>query len=238
MMNINELKSELKIIYDYMVLNQELQKSDWIIGCGCTNLTIPIVCSDLYKNHIAPKILFTGGYGKLTKDYFQKSEAETFRDIALKQGVKEKDIYLETKSTNTVQNFKNCQKIIKKNHEKIIIVCNSIYERRVYNTAKAILKDQIIRVTSERISYEEYFKNLVSSSDWKKDVSVIVGNIQRMIIYPQFGWQLKEEVPKEVLEVYQRLKQKGFNQYIISKEKIGKLVKKNRIREDEITYFE
>ena len=58
------------------------------------------------------------------------------------------------------------------------------------------------------------------------EISTIVGNIQRMIIYPQFGWQEKEEVANNVLDAYNKLKELGFTKFILSKEQIKELINK------------
>lgn len=34
----------LHIIWNYMILNMQIEKSDLIIGCGCVNLEIPVKC--------------------------------------------------------------------------------------------------------------------------------------------------------------------------------------------------
>ncbi len=52
----------LKVLCDYMILNQDIEKSDVIIGCGCKYLNIPIKCAELYKDGMAKKILFAEGW--------------------------------------------------------------------------------------------------------------------------------------------------------------------------------
>ena len=66
-----------------------------------------------------------------------------------------------------------------------------------------------------------------------KIVSSMVGDIQRMIIFPQFGWQIKQEVPQEVQNAYRKLKSMGFDEFVISKEKIKQEIEKYGIIEKE-----
>ena len=61
----------------------------------------------------------------------------------------------------------------------------------------------------------------------------MVGDIQRMIIFPQFGWQIKQEVPQEVQNAYRKLKSMGFDEFVISKEKIKQEIEKYGIIEKE-----
>ena len=109
-MNIKSIEKELKIIWDYMVLDEDFPKCDLIIGCGCQSLTIPITCANLYKQGYADKIIFAGGLGKITKYHFKKAEAEMYKEIAIQEGVPEEKIWIENKSTNTGDNFRFSKK--------------------------------------------------------------------------------------------------------------------------------
>ena len=52
----------------------------------------------------------------------------------------------------------------------------------------------------------------------------MIYGIQRLIIYPQFGWLVKMEVPDKIKECYFTLKELGFTKYIIGEEEIKKLI--------------
>lgn len=242
-MNFKLIYEPLKIIFDYMSLNQKVKKCDVMIGCGCSSLDIPIVCSDLYKKGFSNKIIFAGGYGKVTKNKFQKQEAIIYKEIAMTEGVKENDIYLDDKSSNTVENFLFSKEIIDSNHwdiQSILIVHNKANERRTFNTAREVWKDKEIIITSKDVSFDEYFERLKSKKEEERNIliSVLVGNIQRMVIYPQFGLQIEEEVPEKVIDSYQKLKSLGFDYYILSKKEIRSLANKYGVREEDILYFE
>lgn len=228
--NRQEILLALQKICDYMRLHQPLEKCDIIIGCGCSSLDIPVRCAQLYQDGYAPKILFCGGFGKITKEKFQKSEAEIYRDIATKNGVLASDILIETNSTNTGDNFRNAILLLEKEHipyHKVLIVQWAFYERRILATAKAIMKDKDLRITSFDTTFDEYVKSLEKNPDSIIDeLSIIVGNVQRMIVYPQFGWQVEEDVPEDVLKSYYYLKNLGFDKCVISKEEIQSLIEK------------
>lgn len=138
----------LKILWDYTHLNQTLEKSDLIIGCG--NLQILVKCSKLLKDRYDHKILFCGGLGKITKDIFKKPEASVYKDITLKEGISEKNILIENKSTNTGDNFRFVLKVIENNIKanKIIIVHGYFSERRTLYKTKTVLKDKQIYIIS------------------------------------------------------------------------------------------
>ena len=235
--------NELRIIWDYMKLNQKVEKCDLIIGCGCSNMDIPVKCAYLYKEKYAPKIIFAGGLGKITKNTFNKSEAELYRDIAIREGVNPDDIYVETKSTNTSYNFIYSKNIIDSYNiksDKILIVHRPMYERRTLSAAKRVFKDKHLLITSPDITFDDYIKSIDTRSfdDIYNEISVIIGNIQRIIIYPQFGWHEANEVPKNVINAYYVLKEMGFNKYIYSEKQIKDLIDKNGLVDGyKATYF-
>ena len=237
-MNIKSIEKELKIIWDYMVLDEDFPKCDLIIGCGCQSLTIPITCANLYKQGYADKIIFAGGLGKITKYHFKKAEAEMYKEIAIQEGVPEEKIWIENKSTNTGDNFRFSKKIIDEenwNIKNILIVHNKFSERRTLSAAKAIIKDKELYITSAKVSFDDFIQSLQNKEEKRiiKIVSSMVGDIQRMIIFPQFGWQIKQEVPQEVQNAYRKLKSMGFDEFVIIIEKIKLDIEKYGIIEKE-----
>lgn len=238
-----EIICSLKTIWNYMVLNMPIKKADLIIGCGCSNLDVPKKCVELLKQGYADKILFTGGLGKLTNIKFVKAEAEIYTDIALENGVDVNDIFIENKSTNTGDNFRFSLKVIEENNikaEKILIVHNKMSERRTLSSAKAILKGKDLSITSPNMNFDEFITKLENKTDEevKNIISVIVGDIQRIIIFPQLGWQIENEVPPDVIDAYYFLKNKEFDKYIFDQNQIQDLINQyGLVEEREENYF-
>ncbi len=238
-----EIKKVLREIWDYMRLNQSLEKCDLIIGCGCSDLHIPIKCASLLKQGYGSKILFAGGLGKQTEDFFEKAEAEIYKDIAMQNGIRNEDIIIETKSTNTGDNFRFAEKILKDQnikYDKVLIVHRPFDERRTLACAQSILKDKHLIITSPDVTFDEWFDMLDNKSlqNIIDEISVIVGDIQRIIVYPQFGWQLENDVPEKIKKDYFYLKDLGFSKYILSVTEIKDLINKHGLADgQEENYF-
>ena len=161
-----------------------------------------------------------------------------YKEIAIQEGVPEEKIWIENKSTNTGDNFRFSKKIIDEenwNIKNILIVHNKFSERRTLSAAKAIIKDKELYITSAKVSFDDFIQSLQNKEEKRiiKIVSSMVGDIQRMIIFPQFGWQIKQEVPQEVQNAYRKLKSMGFDEFVISKEKIKQDIEKYGIIEKE-----
>jgi len=79
----------------------------------------------LYKKELAPKIIFTGG---AVQNQF--IEAHTMKDYAVKNGISEETIILETASQNTEENVIFSLEILNENNFTNIIVITSNYHTR------------------------------------------------------------------------------------------------------------
>lgn len=234
-----DIISSLKEIWNFTKLNQTIEPCDVIFACGCSNLDIPVRCAELFKQGYGKKILFAGGVGKITKGKFQKSEAEVYRDIAIRHGVPSEQILLETRSTNTGDNFRFSKTILEEYKiESILVVHFPTSERRTLATAQAILPEYRLFITSPELTFSAFLSKLQQSSEYfYREVSLLVGDIQRMIIYLQLGWQKEVDIPDIIIQKYYFLKEKGFRQFIYSPSDILKLINDNHISVSNVNLF-
>ena len=212
---MDDLK-EVQILWDYMQMNHELKPSDCIIGLGSMDTNVAKVASELYIKGYANKIIFSGGLGKITYKLWNKTEAEKFAEIAIKLGVPKKDIFLENKSTNTGDNFRFTKRLIEKENLNIktcIIVCKPFAEKRAYAAFQKIMPEYKAIIHSENISFEEYYKK--NGREW---INVLVGDIQRMKLFYEKGWQIKMDIPNDVWNAYEKLANKGYNKFVLKNE--------------------
>ena len=66
--------------------------------------------------------------------------------------------------------------------------------------------------TSENISFEDYLEKV---DDKDKFIKVLVGDLQRIKVYGEKGFQIKENVPKTVWNSFEYLAENGFNKFVI-----------------------
>lgn len=206
-----------QVLWDYMKLNNSLEKCDCILGLGCHDLSIPKVCAELYKKGYSDIVIFSGGLGKVTDGKFNKSEAEIFCDIAVEEGVPREKIYLENESTNTGENFKFTNNLIKRENLKIdsfLLVHKPYMERRSYAAFMANIKNKKCIVTSENISFVDYMARQ-SDKEQIETINILVGDVLRMKVYADKGWQIKQDIPDKVWDAMNKLRHLGFNKYDI-----------------------
>ena len=206
----------LQKLWDYMHINQTLEKADAILVLGCSDLSVVDVGVDVYKKGYADKIIFSGGLGKDTSKMWDEPEADKFAKIAIQKGIPKESILIENKSTNTGENFKFTKKLIEENGLKIkkfIIVHKPYDEKRAYAAFKNWMPEYDGIVSSWNISMEDYDR-YAKENNLPSWVNLMVGDVQRMRVFYEKGWQIKDEVPDNIWEVYEELVKRGYDEYV------------------------
>lgn len=137
-----EKEKLVQILWDYLRMNHKLEKSDCIVVLGSHDTRVAKRGAEIFLEGFAPLIVFSGGYGKLTKHIWNTTEAEKFARIAMDMGVPETSILIEDKSSNTGENILFVKDLINNKKikvQKIIAVNKPYMERRTYAAFKKAL---------------------------------------------------------------------------------------------------
>ncbi|XP_072553475.1 uncharacterized protein SCO4629-like [Salminus brasiliensis] len=211
----DETEKRAKVLWDYLCLRRPLEKSDVIIGLGCHDLRVAERSAQLFLDGWAPYLLFTGYLGNQTADVWTRPEAEVFRDVALAMGVPENRILLETAATNTGENIRFSYQTLRNNGvpvRKLILVQQPFMERRVEATFlqqwPGPLKNTHCIVTSPDLDMSSYPIPAVGST--QQLICCMLGAVERIRDYPEKGFQVKQEIPPEVLKAYHWLLDTGY----------------------------
>lgn len=217
-----KVMDQVQIIWNYMLLHHQLKPADIIFVLGSRDERIAEYAAELYNKNYATKIIVSGGVSHkndlLAAKWKDKTEANHFSSIMIEHGVPKKDILLETHAKNTGENIKNTYLLLKKIHllpKSIILVQKPYMERRTYATfmkqwSNAGELDVI--VSSPQLVFNEYVNLDQSTYDV---ISIMVGDLQRIIKYPALGYQIYQEVPQIVVNAYYFLIQHGFNKHLL-----------------------
>jgi uncharacterized SAM-binding protein YcdF (DUF218 family) len=192
-----------------------LKHADYILGLGSYDLRVADRCAELYLEKWAPYIIFSGHLGNWTKNIFDKSEAEIFKERAISKGVPSDKIIIEQYSTNIGENIAYTKKIIEQRQtmaQNIIIVTKPNTERRAFATCKKIWPEIEVIITSPQINFLNQSVEYISQEHL---INEMVGDIQRIKFYPIFGYQISQEIPPDIWEIYQKLVSLGYNQHLI-----------------------
>jgi uncharacterized SAM-binding protein YcdF (DUF218 family) len=202
-------------LWDYHHMHHSLQKADCILALGSHDTRVAERAAALYHQSWAPLLIFSGGLGRLTHDMWTETEAERFARIAINKGVPTEAILIENQSTNTGENITFTQKLLLAKGLELnsfIVVQKPYMERRSFATFKKHWPNKEVIVTSPQISFTEYSNTEIPL---EKVIQIMVGDLQRIKLYPAKGFQIEQEVPNDVWKAYEELVALGFNQQLI-----------------------
>lgn len=183
-----------------------------IIGLGSYDLAVAEHCADLYLQGYANKIIFSGKDGNWTTGRWQKTEAEVFADHAMAKLVPVQDVFLEKSATNLGENILYSRAIIENllpSVDEVILVTKPNTTRRAYATFVANWPQMRVMVSAPVREFTE----VVAGHSLEDLVHELVGDVQRIIDYPQKGFQISQDIPALVLESYDYLYALGYRQH-------------------------
>ena len=210
-----EILSLAQILWDYHKMNHGLFKSDCILALGSHDLRVAERAAELYLGGWAPLVIMSGGLGNFTKEMWDVAEADQFAEIAVQRGVPVEKILIENLSTNTGENILFTQKLLQRkglSPKSFIVVQKPYMERRSYATFKKHWPDKKLLVTSPQITFDKYPTDEIPL---EKVINIMTGDLQRIQLYPQKGFQIHQEIPSDVWNAYKKLIEAGFNNHLI-----------------------
>ena len=206
-------------IWDYHKLNHALEPADAILVLCSHDERVAERSVELFEAGLAPLVIFSGGAGAITKQLWREPEAERFARIAIAAGVPKESILTETKSSNTGENVRFTRQMLDAlglELQKFLLVQKPYMERRSYATFRKLWPEKDVIVTSPQISFEDYLRNYANSALSREDViSIMVGDLQRIRLYPARGFQIEQEVPADVVAAFDELVTAGFTKFLI-----------------------
>ena len=204
-----------QVLLDYHHLNHSLEKADCIFVLGSHDTRVAERGAELYLQGWAPLIVMSGGLGRLTKESWTEPEAVLFAHIAMEKGVPEEAILVEDKSTNTGENILFTQKLLQEkglNPNSFILVQKPYMERRTFATFQKQWPGKKLVVTSPQIDFKDYPTGDLSM---ERVIQIMVGDLQRIKVYAEKGFQIYQEIPTAVWQAYEKLVALGFDQQLI-----------------------
>jgi uncharacterized SAM-binding protein YcdF (DUF218 family) len=205
-----EVRSLAKAIWRYNAVREPLKKSDCIMLLGNHDSRTAEYAAKMYLDGWANWLVLSGGLSSFTATIYDKAEALVFREIAVAAGVPLNRIIVEDQSTNTGENFRFTAELLKKlqlNFQSFIFVQKPNMLRRVRATAMKLWPEKSFLTSSHDLEYEHAPHHPITE---EMLVHEIVGDLQRVKLYPERGFQAPQEIPPEVWAAFERLVELGF----------------------------
>jgi uncharacterized SAM-binding protein YcdF (DUF218 family) len=204
-----------RTLWEYMLLRHVLVPADVILVLGSNDVRVGEHGARLFVRGFAPLLVCSGRVGRLTAGRFEKSEAETFADVAVRAGVPRSSILIEAASTNTGENVDFSRALLAARGlrpARVIVVQKPYMERRAWATFKRRWPEPELQVTSPPIPYDEY-----PTPEIPKDlmINIMVGDVQRMRVYAERGFQVPQPMPDAVWSAWRELVARGYTSHLV-----------------------
>lgn len=203
-------------LWDFHQMGHSLRPCSVAIGLGSHDLGVADTAVDLYKRGMAPLLVFTGATSPTTRERMPKGEAVHYRERALELGVPSSDVLVEPRARNTGENIRFSRAVLEDagvGVSSVLLISKPYEERRAYATALKLWPEVEFVSASTPMTLKEYADSI---QDARLVIDMLVGALQRLLIYPEQGFMIRQPVPDDVLESYERLCREGFTSRLLA----------------------
>lgn len=208
--------ADARLLWDYHQMGHSLRPCSVAIGLGSHDLGVADTAVDLYKRGMAPLLVFTGATSPTTRERMPRGEAVHYRERALELGVPSSDVLVEPRARNTGENIRFSRAVLEDagvRVSSVLLISKPYEERRAYATARKLWPEAEFVSASTPMTLNEYADSI---QDTRLVIDMLVGALQRLLIYPEQGFMISQPVPEDVLEAYERLCREGFTSRLLS----------------------
>ena len=206
-------------LWNYHLMRHEIAAADAILVLCSHDERVAERAAQLFHEGRAPLVIFSGGQGSITRTLWNEPEAERFARIAVDLGVPRENILIEAQSTNTGENIEFTKRLLAERGldlQQFILVQKPYMERRAFATFRKLWPEKDVVVTSPQVSFREYVDAYANRALSVADVvGIMVGDLQRISVYPARGYQIAQEIPDEVWSAFEDLVRAGYDKYLI-----------------------
>lgn len=215
----DRIRARVEKIWDYHHLDHQLAHADAILVLCSHDKVVAARGAELFLQGWAPLLIFAGGLGAITRGLWHEPEADQFAGIAIAMGVSKDRMLIENTSTNTGENIQFTKQLLAEkglDPQAFIVVQKPYMERRSYATFRKVWPEKQVRVTSPRVSLDDYLRECSHDALSPDDViGIMVGDLQRIRLYPAKGFQIHQDIPDDVWRAYEELVKAGYDKYLL-----------------------
>ncbi|MFF4098258.1 YdcF family protein [Streptomyces sp. NPDC001903] len=207
--------ADTRRLWEYHQMGHAPQPCSVALGLGSHDLGVADTAADLYRSGMAPLLVFSGATSPTTRERMPRGEAVHYRERALELGVPSSAVLVEPRARNTGENIRFSRQLLEEagiEVSSVLLISKPYEERRAYATARKLWPEVEIVSASSPMTLEEYVDSI---GDTRLVIDMLVGALQRLLIYPAQGFMISQPVPDDVTEAYERLCQRGFTNRLL-----------------------
>ncbi|MBA4107411.1 MAG: YdcF family protein [Pirellula sp.] len=198
-------------LWQYLSANRNHAYCEAVIICCSYDLRVCDYACNLIQQGVAPLLILSGDTGNWTRHLWSVPEAHIFRERALQNGIAPDAILIEDQATNFGENIAFVRRLAP-TLERVTFVTKPNSVLRVRLTIPVQWPGVMAFVDAPPLSFPEEVSNVVGILG---AIDEMVGDVDRILKYPARGYQAPHELPAEILESWQTLKQAGFKNHLL-----------------------
>lgn len=204
---------DARCLWEFHTVFDEIKKSDALICLGSYDIRVAERCAELLKAGVADVAVITGGFGNWTRDKFNKPEAEIFAEAISQCDISRSRLLIESKATCIGENIEYSKELLPLDSiKRVTFITKPQTQMRVYGTVKMKWKDIESIITAPSLDFFSQARDEIGLINL---IDEMVGDLQRILEYPDRGYQIYIDIPRDVLSSYLRLREAGFDKHCI-----------------------
>ena len=219
-MNQN-IRHAVDTIWSYLRIGTNPGPAECMIVLGSRDDRVASYAAGLAHTYNYDAIVISGGIAHqndlLVTEWSETTEAEHFYEVMRTSGLTHK-VLLEVQATDTGGNAYLSYTLLKAQGIlplSILVVTKPYMERRALATFEKQWPEHgvSIQVSSPPSTFDTYCNDAQPIGDV---INIMVGDLERIIYYPELGYQTKQDVSSEVLQALSVLKSAGYTKRLLA----------------------
>jgi uncharacterized SAM-binding protein YcdF (DUF218 family) len=192
--------------------------ADAILTLGSFDPKAAVHAARLWRAGLAPVVIMSGGIahqGGLLETGWGRSEARVFAEVAMGEGVPAAAILLEEQAQNTGDNFTFGRAVARGaglEPRTLLVVAKPYMTRRGFATGRKVWPEADLLMQCEDIAMADYFAR---EPDPERALLALVGDLHRIMVYPELGFSIAQDVPPAVHQALQALVDAGYGARLV-----------------------
>jgi uncharacterized SAM-binding protein YcdF (DUF218 family) len=211
-----QARADTRRLWDYHQMGHTPRPCSVAIGLGSHDLGVADTAVELYKRGMAPLLVFTGATSPTTRERMPRGEAVHYRERALELGVPTSAVLVEQHARNTGENIRLSKALLAEagvEVSSVLLISKPYEERRSYATARKLWPEVEVVSASTPMTFDDYVDSI---GDERLVIDMLVGALQRLLIYPEEGFMISQPVPEDVRQAFERLCREGFTSRLLA----------------------